>query len=99
MNALIRSLVVAATMLSFAPLAAAQQACLPRDAAVAKLETQFAERAAGRGLATRGAAMVELFVAEAGGWTVIVTDPEGRACVVASGKDWFSIVPVSGEPA
>ncbi len=47
----------------------------------------------------RGAAMVELFVAKAGTWTVIATDPAGRTCVVARGKDWFSIVPVSGEPA
>ena len=85
--------------MTFAPLAAAQQACLARDVAVAQLEAQHAERALGRGLARGGAAMVELFVAEAGGWTVIVTDPEGRSCVVATGRDWFAVVPVSGDPA
>ena len=99
MKAAIRALAFAATLLTFAPLATAQQTCLARDVAVAQLEAQHAERALGRGLASRGAAMVELFVAEAGGWTVIVTDPEGRACVVATGRDWFAIVPVSGEPA
>lgn len=99
MKALIRSLAFTATLLAIAPLAAAEEACATHGAAVATLETQFAERAVGRGLVTRGAAMVELFVAEAGTWTVIATDPEGRTSVVASGKNWFSIAPVTGEPA
>ena len=99
MKAVIRRLAFAATLLTFAPLATAQQACLARDAAVTQLESQHAERAVARGLVTRGAAMAELFVAETGTWTVIVTDPQGRACIVASGKDWSSITPVSGEPA
>ena len=98
-HTLVQALAFAAAPLTFAPLASAQQACLTHDAAVAMLEAQHAERAVGRGLASRGAAMMELFVAEAGSWTVIVTDPQGRACVVASGKDWFAIAPVTGEPA
>ena len=99
MKTAIRSLAFAVTLLALAPLAAAQQACLPRDAAVSQLETQHAERAMGRGLDARGTAMVGLFVAEAGTWTIIATDPQGRACVVAAGQNCFSVTPIVGDPA
>ena len=89
----------AISFFTFAPPANAQEACLVRENAVAQLEARFAERAVGRGLAPRGAAMVELFVAATGTWTVMVTDPQGRACIVASGKDWIHIAPLLGDPA
>ena len=88
-----------AFFVTLAPAANAQAACVVRENAVAQLEAGFAQRAVGRGLAPRGAAMVELFVAETGTWTVMVTDTAGRTCIVATGKDWIQIAPLLGDPA
>ena len=52
------------------------------------LEGQYGEKVSGRGLAQEGRAMVELFRSETGSWTLIVTDVNGRSCVMASGEAW-----------
>lgn len=52
------------------------------------------------GLAT---AVVELWASEkTGTWTVLMTGPDGRACIIASGQDWQSDPPnlaALGDPA
>ena len=53
----------------------------------------------GRGLATNGKAMFELFASEEGGWTPVVTDVEGRSCVIGSGIAWTDVMALTGEPA
>lgn len=78
--------------------AAAQQACLLRDTTVTRLEERYGERVLGRGLANAGTAMFELFVSETGSWTVVVSDPKGRSCVVASGEDWQQLPLKQGDP-
>ncbi len=77
----------------------AQQVCSPRDEAMLQLEKQFSEQVAGRGLATNGKQMLELFVSETGLWTVLVSDTQGRSCVVASGENWQPKTLVLGDPA
>lgn len=42
--------------------------------------------------------MFELFVSETGSWTVVVSDPKGRSCVVASGEDRQQLPLKQGEP-
>ena len=42
-----------------------------------------------RGIGLSGAKQVlEVFASAGGTWTVVVTDPEGRTCLVASGRGW-----------
>ncbi len=77
----------------------AQQACSSHDEAMLQLEKQFSEQVAGRGLATNGKQMLELLVSETGSWTVLVSDPRGRSCVVASGENWQAKTLVLGDPA
>ena len=90
--------IVLASLLS-TQTAYAQQACALRDAATVKLEKQFDEQVAGRGLARNGKAMFELFVSESGSWTVLVSDPKGRSCIIANGESWQQIPLVVGDPA
>lgn len=78
--------------------AQAQQVCVMRDAAAERLEKQFGERVQGRGLANAGQAMFELFVGEKGSWTMVVSDPKGRSCVIASGDNWQQLQSLRGEP-
>ncbi len=77
----------------------AQQACGLRDAAVSQLESRYNERVVGRGLAKEGRAMIELFVGDAGSWTVVVTDTQGRSCLVANGESWTQVPLLVGDPS
>ena len=67
---------------------AQQQVCLLHDVAVDKLQAQYGEQVSGRGLAQEGRAMVELFRSETGSWTLVITDVNGRSCVMATGEAW-----------
>ena len=78
--------------------ARAQDACVVRDDAVEQLSKQYGEKVAARGLTQNGKAMFELFVSESGSWTVIVSDPAGRSCIIASGEDWQPVPAIIGDP-
>ena len=94
----LRAIAAAAALFLSVQGANAQQVCAVREKAVVQLEKQFEEQVAGRGLATDGKLMFELFVSENGSWTVLVSDPKGRACVVASGEPWQGLVRIVGDP-
>ncbi len=82
-----RTLLAAALALA-APAAAAQAAqCMPRAVALAALTERHGETRRGIGLDARGTVM-EVFAAEGGGWTVLVTRPDGTSCLVASGTGY-----------
>lgn len=86
-------LVLAAALLLAASGARAQGNCMPRDEAVAWLETQFGERVIGRGLADEGRVMFEVFAGPEGSWTLLVSTPEGGSCVIVDGLDWQHLPP------
>lgn len=102
MKSLYRALAIlgfVAAMLSSAGPASAQQACATREAATKTLEKQFDEKVVGRGLATTGKAMLELFVSANGSWTVVVSDSNGRSCILATGESWQRLPVNLGDPA
>lgn len=35
--------------------------------------------------------VVELFTSKTGTWTVLVTTPEGKSCIIAAGKGWENL--------
>ena len=90
--------VVAASLTASAP-AYTQQLCLLRDTAVSQLTKQHGEAVTGRGLATSGKHMVELYTAESGAWTLVTTDVNGQSCIIASGEAWLPVKSEPGEPA
>ncbi len=72
----------------FMPAAAAQQQqqmpCAQRSAVVAGLSSpEHNERPIYRGIANDN--MVELWMADGGGFSVIITRPDGLACMLAAG--------------
>ncbi len=102
MNTALRALkavCVAAVLLMSTGAAMAQQACVLRETAVPQLQKQFEEQIVGRGLTPNGKAMFELFVSQSGTWTVLVSDTDGRSCIVASGASWQRVPLVLGDPA
>ena len=76
----------------------AQQRCLLHEAAQEQLSERFHEDVAGRGLASNGKSMVELYTSEEGSWTLVVTDVEGRSCIVGKGVSWSDVEVLKGQP-
>ncbi len=88
---------LASVMLASRP-ADAQQLCVLHEAAQEQLSERFHEDVAGRGLASNGKAMFELYTSEEGSWTLVVTDVEGRSCVIGSGVGWIADEALKGQP-
>ena len=75
--------------------------CGPRADVMAVLGGKFSETRRGMGLAGP-AQVVELFASASGSWTVTVTLPDGRTCLLASGEGWEAVaeeLPARGNPA
>ena len=81
-----------------APQAAAQTVCGERAEILDRLEQQFAETPQAIGLSEDGA-LGEIVVSPSGGWTILVTYPKSPSCVVATGKDWETLLIPAGQPA
>ncbi|TIR30574.1 MAG: hypothetical protein E5X64_15800 [Mesorhizobium sp.] len=65
--------------------------CVEHGDLVAHLSEQFQERQFAFGLIGQMAIM-EVYVADSGSWTIIVTDVAGRSCIVAAGEHWENVV-------
>ncbi|MEM7488275.1 MAG: hypothetical protein AAF390_04030 [Pseudomonadota bacterium] len=88
LNAFLATLTALALTLLTLPAQAAGQNCGPRAAVVERLSVKFGETRRGIGLGT-GNRIVEVFASDATGtWTVAVTLPNGRMCLIASGQSW-----------
>ena len=79
----------------------AMPACADRDTVIASLSDKYSEHHLASGLQS-ASGLMELWVSEAEGtWTILLTQPDGRTCVMASGTHWLerNVMPVAGEPA
>ncbi len=73
-------------------------ACLPHETAVSKLEQGYGEQRVGLGIGPSGGAVYELYVADTGTWTILVTRPNGLSCIAASGESWMTSPLLAGDP-
>lgn len=69
-----------------------QQMCAPRDVLVSNLQKSYEEMPAGRGLSATGN-LVELLTSATGGWTMLMTRPNGMNCVIGVGEAWHDVMP------
>lgn len=72
--------------------AAEAKTCGPRTALVEYLGAKHREKQTAIGLTASGRLM-EIFASANGSWTMLLTQANGNACVVATGKAWASVVP------
>ena len=76
--------------------------CAPRDNVVTHLAEKYGETRRGIGLAGQGTVM-EVYAADATGtWTILMTMPNGTACMIASGQGYETVteeLPAKGEPS
>ncbi|UWQ21689.1 hypothetical protein [Jannaschia sp. W003] len=67
---------------------AAGSTCGTRPQIVERLASHFGETRRGIGLGTENRVLEVFASEETGSWTVTVTLPDGRMCLVASGQHW-----------
>lgn len=91
---LLRFLALGALALAVSAPAAAQTACGERGTIADRLAQKYGEHPVSIGLATNGS-VIEVFVSDDGTFTILVTSPDGRTCLVAAGEGWQ---PVDDEP-
>ncbi len=64
--------------------------CGRRSTFVTQLKERYAETPVSIGLASNGA-MIEIFAASSGSFSILVTRPEGISCMVTSGDNWQAL--------
>ena len=82
--------IVAAGLAAATPMADAQTRtpCAERDAVVQRLKDKYGETLQSMGLHQSNAVM-EVYASESTGtWTILVTRPDGMACLIAAGQMW-----------
>jgi hypothetical protein len=84
--ALLTSCAVASPTMAQAPV------CLPREDVVSHLSQNYGEEVRGRGMMDTGQ-MMEVFISEAGTWTITTTTPDGVTCLRAAGAYWEAVSP------
>ena len=96
--------VLGATMLALVLLlgvqssASAQSVCASHAEVMKQLGSAYSEAQVAIGLASNGG-VVEVFSTDDGSsWTIVMTMPTGRSCVVASGEAWEQTTKVALGP-
>ncbi len=90
---------LAAALTGLAPTAAvAQVACAERNQLIERLEKIHSEKRRAIALSASGG-VLEVFTSPTGGWTILLTQPNGRTCVVALGEAWENLRIVASGPA
>ncbi|MEM7212573.1 MAG: hypothetical protein AAF479_11885 [Pseudomonadota bacterium] len=71
---------------AFSTSAQAQMVCGARGDIISQLEKKYGETRRSVGL-QQGRGVVEIFASEkSGSWTILVTDPRGKSCLMAAGE-------------
>lgn len=87
-------LILAATTVHSAP------QCGQRDLVLGQLTEKYGETRRGMGVAANNSVMEMFASAASGSWTITVTLPDGRMCLVASGQGFETVseeLPTKGQ--
>jgi hypothetical protein len=77
----------AAVAAATAPAGAAPMSCAERTDIVQKLDDAYSEKRQASALTSTGS-VLEVYVSMSGTWSMLVSKPDGTACVVAVGEAW-----------
>ncbi|EPE99379.1 hypothetical protein [Rhizobium grahamii] len=92
------SAVILATLMIAHPHSAASQmmrSCAARSEVVNFLDKNFGERLTAVGLVNQNA-MLEVYAAQSGTWTLLITDTRGISCLLLSGDSWETMPNLPG---
>jgi hypothetical protein len=80
-----------------APGASAQTLCGERQSFISHLGKNHHEATTAMGITSSGK-VIEVLTSEKGTWTIIVTNPDGRSCLIAAGEEWESVKRIAMDP-
>lgn len=69
--------------------------CMPFQEMSDQLKDVFGEQPTAMGLSEEGRRVYQIFVSEAGTWTLVVTYTNGSTCIASSGSGWTEIPPLN----
>lgn len=81
------SLAVGSTLADAQSLGGGELRCSPRELMIERLNVRYGEYLRGAGAHGVGG-VIELYVSAHGGWTLLLTRPDGQSCPVAVGENW-----------
>jgi hypothetical protein len=70
---------------------AAEPTCVDRTQVIEHLAQRYHETPVAVGVASNGGLIEVLASREGNSWTIIITMPNGVACMVAAGRDWATV--------
>jgi hypothetical protein len=70
----------------------AQSVCGDRAQIIKVLDTKYKEMPRAFGIAGQKN-LVELFTSKSGSWTMLMTQPKGVTCILATGQSWEELPP------
>ena len=88
---------LAATAAFAVPAASAQSLCGERQNFISHLGKSHSEATTAMGLTSSGK-IIEVLTSEKGTWTIIVTNPDGKSCLIAAGEDWEAVERLAMDP-
>lgn len=71
-----------------------QNSCTDRTTALSHLSKNYQEEPVAMGLASSGGVVEVLTNDKGSSWSIIVTMPSGKTCLVASGEGWEALQPI-----
>ena len=77
-----------ATSIAVSSVAAATTICKDRKAALEVLQAKYAEAPVAMGVDANGRLLEVLATEDGKTWTIMVTQPGGDSCIVATGEGW-----------
>lgn len=92
MHTLIRAAVVAAFFVS-ASTAQSQSQCGPREILLRQLAEKYGEAPIALGVMHNGRLLEVIADRHGRTWSIVITSPQGRSCLVAAGEGWRPIEP------
>lgn len=75
------------TVIALPAMAQGRPTCGERSDLLAQLKEQFEESPSGVGVTGNGT-VVELTTSQSGSWTLLLSFPDGRSCLMAAGENW-----------
>ena len=77
------------------PASARQKSCTKRPEIVVHLAKKYSEAPVAIGLSNSGGVVEVLSSKENNSWTMIITMPDGKTCLMAAGENWETIKAVA----
>lgn len=93
-----KSLSLALGLVLFSSAALAQPQCDTRDKVLSLLAEKYKEAPVALGVTNNGGLVEVLSTDEGTTWSIIVTAPDGKSCLVAAGEGWRALEQVALDP-